>query len=264
MQITLIGSGNVAHFLGLLFLQLNHTIVEVHSKNFLHAKSLALKLHSNPIANINELSQNSDLYILAISDSALVEVVKDLNLSNKLLIHTSGTVPISVLAESSNNYGVIWPMRMIRKSTNFKDPFTAFINGSSNEVINQLNTIASQLTNKIVLADDSQRLKMHMVASLTSNFSNHLFYLAKNYCDSQNIDFKHFYSLIEESSIAIQNESPDQLQAGPAFRGDLQTVDKHLNLLIGYDEIRNVYEVLTKSILFTHSNKKAPDSTKEI
>ncbi len=262
MQITIIGSGNVAQFLGLLFLQHNHTIVEVYSKNFLHAQSLAVKLHSTPIEQISSLSKESDLYILAISDNALAEVVNDLNLSDKLLIHTSGSVPKSVLASASSNYGVIWPMRMIRKSTIISEPFTAIVDGSSLTVVNQLKEIATQLTNKVVIADDILRLKMHMVASLTANFSNHLYYLAKNYCDSQKIDFENFYSLIEASAKAIQKEPPAQLQAGPAFRGDMQTIEKHLHLLNDFDQIGNVYKELTKSILLTHANTKLIDTNK--
>jgi len=264
MQITLIGSGNVAHFLGFLLLQHNHTIVEVYSKNFQNAQSIAIKLKSKPIAQLIDLSKKSDLYILAISDNALLEVANCLNLSDKLVIHTSGTVPISILAKASNNYGVIWPMRMIRKSTIPSDPFTAIIDGSSLAVVNQLKEIATQLTNKVVLADDNHRLKMHMVASLTSNFSNHLYYLAKNYCDTQKIDFEFFYSLIQESAIGIQKELPVQLQAGPAFRGDIITIEKHLHLLNDFDQIRNVYEVLTKSILLTHANTNSTDTNKMI
>lgn len=264
MQITLIGSGNVAHFLGLLFLQHNHTIVEVYSKNFIHAQSLAIKLHSTPIEQISNLSNESDLYILAVSDIALSEVVYDLNLTDKLLIHTSGSVPKSVLASASTNYGVIWPMRMIRKSTSTSEPFTAIVDGSSFAVVNQLKQIATQLTNKVVLADDAQRLKMHMVASLTANFSNHLYYLAKNYCDTQNIDFEHFYSLIEASSIAIQKESPAQLQAGPAFRGDLQTIEKHLHLLNDFDQINTIYKAMSQSILLTHAHSNLIDTNKAI
>ena len=264
MQITLIGSGNVAHFLGSLFLQHNHTIVEVYSKNFIHAQSLAIKLHSTPIEKINSLSNESDLYILAISDIALAEVVYDLNLTNKLLIHTAGSVPKSVLASASSNYGVLWPMRMIKKSTPTSEPFTAIIDGSSFAVINQIKQIATQLTNKVVLADDAQRLKMHMVASLTANFSNHLYYLAKNYCDTQNIDFENFYSLIEASATAIQKEPPAQLQAGPAFRGDLQTIEKHLHLLKDFDQISTLYKAISKSILLTHAHSNLIDTNKTI
>ncbi len=264
MQITLIGSGNVAHFLGLLFLQHNHTIVEVYSKNLEHAQSLATKLHSTPIEQISGLSNESDLYILAISDNALVEVVANLHLSDKLLIHTSGSVPTSVLASATSNYGVIWPMKMIRKSSYISDPFTAIIDGSSFTVINQLKGIATQLTNKVVYAEDSLRLKMHMVASLTANFSNHLYYLAKNYCDTQQIDFECFYSLIEASAMAIQYELPAQLQAGPAFRGDIQTIQKHLHLLNDFDQISTIYKAMSQSISLTHANTSSADNNKSI
>ncbi len=263
MQITLIGSGNVAHFLGSLLLKNNHTIAEVYSKNLQNAQVLAKKLRSNPIAQLSDLCKNSDLYILAISDNALPELVEDLHLRDQLIIHTSGSVPKSVLANASNNYGVIWPMRMIRKSTITTDPFTAIIDGSSFEVVNQLKEIAKQFTNEVVFANDLQRVKMHMVATLTANFSNHLYYLAKNYCVSQKIDFEYFYSLIEESAIDIQKELPAQLQAGPAFRGDLQTIEKHLSLLKDFDQISDVYNVLTKSILISHSTTKSGDSTKD-
>jgi predicted short-subunit dehydrogenase-like oxidoreductase (DUF2520 family) len=248
MQVTIIGSGNVATVMGRLLMQKGYSIREIYSRNAENASVLAKQLGAKSISDLAEMDKGSDLYLIAVTDDALPVITAQLSLHDKLVIHTAGSVSKEVLQKVSSNYGVLWPMKMIRKTMTTLEPVTIVVDGSSEPVTRQLRQLAIQFSPVVTKADDATRVKMHLLAALTSNFTNHLYHLAVNYCQVENIDPAFFYPLIEETAQRIKNTHPKQLQAGPAFRGDRQTIDKHLQLLEKYPDTRKVYEAMTESI----------------
>lgn len=248
MQVTMIGSGNVATVLGRLLIQEGHHIRQVYSRHQEHADELARQLQAEAITQPEMLDAKADIYLLAVSDDALPGLVAQLSLENKLVIHTAGSVSKDILKKVSTNYGVLWPMKMIRKSMISLAPVTIVVDGSSESVIREIEQIARVFSPLITRADDTVRIKMHMLAAITSNFTNHLYHLAADYCAAENIDFSFFYPLIEETAQRIQNNHPKQLQAGPAFRGDRQTLQKHRELLSQYPQLEKIYQDMSYSI----------------
>jgi len=98
-------------------------------------------------------------------------------------------------------------------------------------------------------ADDSQRLKLHLAAVMVSNFTNFLYTLGEDYCTRQQIPFKALVPLIEEVAARTALYSPATMQTGPAVRGDMATIEKHLALLSEYPLQKQVYQQLTNSIM---------------
>ncbi len=248
MRVSIIGSGNVATVLGKMLFNNGQTIVQVYSRNPEHAKSLARISESEAVSDITLLKDNADIYLFAVSDNALESLAGQLHLPGKLLIHTAGSVSKSVLQNSSEQFGVIWPMKMIRKTLDTILPVTLVIDGNTKEVTNKIEAFAKLVSPQVTRANDAARLKMHMLASFTANFPNHLYHLAAEYCEREKIDFSSFYPIIQDTTQQIQERHPEQVQAGPAFRGDLQTIESHLSLLSEYPQIRILYETFTKSI----------------
>ncbi len=256
MQVTIIGSGNVATVMGKLLVEKGHTVNEIYSRDSIHAIQLARQLNAKIVTELNMLNDHSDIYIIAVTDDALPEVAAQLSLKNKLVIHTAGSVSKEILKTISTNYGVLWPMKMIRKSMTTLDPVTIVVDGSSEPVMHKLEQLAIEFSPTVTRADDEQRIKMHMLAAITSNFTNHLYHLAADYCASENIELAFFYPLIEETAERIKYHHPRELQAGPAFRGDRQTLEKHVELLAKYPQIRKIYEAMTESIGRSFEDKK--------
>jgi uncharacterized protein DUF2520 len=54
--------------------------------------------------------------------------------------------------------------------------------------------------------------------------------------------------LIEETALRIKTNSPHAVQTGPAMRHDNATIQKHLQLLEQYPELKKVYAFLSDSI----------------
>ena len=256
MQVTIIGSGNVATVLGRLLLQNGHQIVQVYSRNANHAAALANQLGAGVVTDLALLNTTADVYLLAVTDDALVTVAAELFLKDALVLHTAGSVSKEILKSVSSNYGVLWPMKMIRKSMITLEPVTIVVDGSSEKVIQQIERLAYGFSPVVTRAGDSLRIKMHMVAALTSNFTNHLYHLAADYCTKENIDFGFFYPLIEETVQQIQTDHPKRVQAGPALRGDKQTLEKHRLLLEQYPQIQKLYKNISESIQESFKEKE--------
>lgn len=249
MQVTIIGSGNIATVLGSVLVEKKHTIHQVWSRHYNHGVALAKELAATPVQDLAALDTNADLYLLAVTDDAIETVAAQLSLGDKLLVHTAGSVSKEVLKGASSAYGVLWPMRMVRKSMTTLEPVTIVVDGSSESVTSEIETIAAVFSPMITRADDAMRGKMHMLAAFTANFSNHLYHLAFQYCESEGIDFSLFYSIIREAAAAIQQQDPASLQAGPAFRGDRQTMERQIILLEQYPQLQHMYRFMSSSIM---------------
>lgn len=101
---------------------------------------------------------------------------------------------------------------------------------------------------KVTEGGDDTRMKLHVAAVIVSNFPNHLYALAEDYCEKEGLDFKQLVPLIEETASRIKDISPKQAQTGPAIRHDKETLQKHIELLKEHPQLKNIYLLLTESI----------------
>lgn len=251
MEVILIGSGNVARLMGKLLTGNGHRIQQVYSRNPVHAKSLADSVNATAVGDLLLVNTHADLYIIAVADDALPGVAASLRLGDKLVIHTSGSVAMDILQNTSSTYGVLWPVKMIRSATEQLSPATIVIDGNSENTILEIANIAAGLSAAVTRADSNTRMKMHMIATFTANFSNHLYHLAADYCDRENIAFADFFPLIEAAVEQLREQHPRNTQAGAAFRGDRHTIEKHRKLLNNNPRMQELYDVFTESIRLT-------------
>jgi predicted short-subunit dehydrogenase-like oxidoreductase (DUF2520 family) len=257
MIISIIGSGNTATVLGKLSKENNHVINEVVGRNKIAVQQLSEKLNANACAEILQLNKNSDLYIIAVKDDAVANVSEQLNLNNKIVVHTCGSVPMNVLANTSVHYGVLYPLQSLRKELNYS-PVIPFLIDSNNDFVRRtIFNFASSISGSVIYANDETRLHYHLAAAIVSNFSNHLFALAQDYCYANKTDFSLLLPLIEETVNRVHYYDAGMMQTGPAMRGDETIIQKHLQLLNEFPQLRNMYEVISKSIQQYYLNKKS-------
>lgn len=133
---------------------------------------------------------------------------------------------------------------------------TMVADGNTDEATHEIEKLGKLFSSNVICAGDHQRLQMHMLASLTANFSNHLYRLAAEICEKEQLPFSLFYDIIMQSANSITTAHPRNTQAGPAFRGDDSTIKKHLLLLKDYPETKHIYEVMTESIQKYYPIKK--------
>ena len=249
MQIVIIGSGNVASVLGRLCKQRGHEIVQVVSRNAGHAKLLADELNC-AYADYNEnLNDSAGLYILAVADTALQELNKSIHLGNKLILHTAGSVTKDVLKDISHNYGVLYPLQSLRKEMEYKTEIPFLIDGNAADTVTLVEDFAKTLSSNVTKTTDDERLKLHVAAVVVSNFTNHLYALAEDFCKKEEVDFALLIPLIKETAERVANFSPATVQTGPAVRNDIFTIDKHLRVLSNHPQLKYMYIKLTDSIM---------------
>ena len=249
MKIVLIGSGNVATVLGRLISRHQHSVSQVISREVEHAQTLAQELNASAVDFNGQLDTSADLYIIAISDSALENFFVNGDVKNKCVVHTAGSVSKDILSGYSNYYGVLYPLQSLRKEMNNIPSIPFLVDGNSDETTNYIEAFARSISNDVSRTNDEERLKLHAAAVIVSNFTNHLYAIAEDYCVKENIDFDLLKPLISETALRINQVSPSKVQTGPAIRKDIHTLDKHLRLFTAHPKLRTMYLRLTDSIM---------------
>lgn len=247
MDIVIIGSGNMAAVMGRKALDAGHGILQVAGRNGLEVAALA-KMLKAPAADLNHIDMQAMLYILCISDKALPTVHQWFQHPKAIVVHTAGSVSMDVLAPVSKNYGVLWPLQSIRKEADPIPPFPLIIDANTPECMTVLQDFGSTISSDLQQMNDETRSKMHLAAVAAGNFSNHLFALVKDYCDAEQLNMNLLLPLLRETVDRISHAHPRDMQTGPAIRGDQATMNKHLEMLGKYPEMRQLYQLFSNLI----------------
>ncbi|MBI3139139.1 MAG: DUF2520 domain-containing protein [Sphingobacteriales bacterium] len=249
MDIVIIGSGNVAAVLGRKFRAAGHKIVQVLSRNAKAASELAYEWDTESTNYKSTINKQADVYIIAVSDDAIPEVAEDLKLPGKVVAHTAAAVSKEALKNITAHYGVFYPLQSLRAGMTSLPDIPIYVDGSDEEAKTKLSALARSISpEQVAVAGPEDRMKLHVAAVLVSNFTNHLYKLAADYCQQEGLDFRQLLPLIEETALRLKEISPKEAQTGPAIRHDRETIQKHLELLNAYPQLKEVYLLLTHSI----------------
>jgi predicted short-subunit dehydrogenase-like oxidoreductase (DUF2520 family) len=249
MHITMIGTGNVATVLGRTITDAGHTVVQVYGRNAIQADQLAKILKGEAVYDLQQMNTTSDLYIIAVADAAIPAIAASLQLAGKLVVHTAGSVSKEVLSACSDRYGILYPLQSLRKEMQQAPVIPLLVDAAKPEDLSLLQDFALTLSPQVQVAGDEQRLKLHVAAVIVSNFTNHLYALAEQYCVAEKADFSLLLPLIKEVAVRLQYMSPAQAQTGPAIRQDTPTIQKHLELLEQHGALKDIYQIMTDSIM---------------
>jgi predicted short-subunit dehydrogenase-like oxidoreductase (DUF2520 family) len=248
MNIVIIGSGNVATVLGRKIKAAGHPVLQVVSRTIDNAKTLADELGCN-FADFTGISKLASLYIVAVADSALHNFHTKVSLGNKLVVHTSGAVSKDVLQHVSSSYGVLYPLQSLRMEMPVLPQIPLCIDANENTALLQIREFAESISDTVAHCTDEERLKLHVGAVVVSNFTNHLYAQAQDFCEKEGVEFKKLLPLIEETAVRMRSVPPKDLQTGPAVRNDVFTLDRHLKALANHPKLKYLYIKLTDSIM---------------
>lgn len=250
-----IGAGNLAVQLSTAFQKKGFTIAQVYSRTEESARFLAGVLSANYTASVYEIDNTADIYIVAVKDSALDGVLSQINFNNKLLVHCSGSLPLSVLEKYSENTGVFYPLQTFSKSrkVDFSEiPVFVEANSQKNEKI--LLDLARQISGSVSVTDSEKRKTLHIAAVFACNFVNHFYTIAADVLKSNEIPFGVLKPLILETAKKVQEMEPETAQTGPAVRFDENIINEHFKELKTFPEYQQLYMSISKSI-FDRYNK---------
>ena len=248
MEVVIIGTGNAATVLGKLCVAKGHKVVQVYGRNILKAEELAATLKAKPVADLATVTKNADVYIIAVSDKAVAEIISQLDVNDHLVLHTTASLSKHVLKEASRNYGVLYPLQTLRKQMSIDTPIPLLVDGITPEVLRQVEEFAKTLSGIVGQANDQQRVKLHVAAVFSCNFTNYMYLQSAAFCEKEGLDFGLLQPLIEETATRLRQFHPSEVFTGPIVRGDTETVNKHLSLLEAYPDLHRLYSEMADKI----------------
>jgi predicted short-subunit dehydrogenase-like oxidoreductase (DUF2520 family) len=252
MPVTLIGAGNVAWHLGHAFVSSGITVHHVWSRNPLHAQQLAKELGCTGLFNLDEVCDIDGLVILTVPDHAIIDLIgvfAKKQWSNSLFVHTSGGTTLDVFPKTGMKSGVFYPLQTLTYGHNVDfSKVPILISAFEEEVIQVLMTFAQKISTVVYRIKDEERAYVHLAAVIVNNFVNHLGGLSQLILRERGLDKTMLDTLILETMHKVLNFDPKEVQTGPARRGDMETIHRHLKLLSNHPGIATLYRQLSLSI----------------
>jgi predicted short-subunit dehydrogenase-like oxidoreductase (DUF2520 family) len=256
-NIVLIGAGNLATNLAVALHDKGYRILQVFSRTEESAKMLAQKVNAQFTHRLEDVITDADLYVVALKDDVIPEVLDQLQLENSFVVHTAGSVPMELLSEYTNQFGVFYPLQTFSKKRLVD--FSAIpicLEANSRENLDKLEAVARELSGEIHFLNSEQRLYLHVSAVFACNFTNFMFASAESVLNKNDIPFRILLPLIRETFDKAAKSSPSEVQTGPAVRKDKKTIDKHLKLLSDSDLLQNLYRFVSDAIITYYRNKQ--------
>ncbi len=257
MTFTIIGTGNIAWFIGNRLVAARHHCNGVFGRNEVQVKKLAEALLCNKHGNIAAAKDTeADVCFIAVSDDAIAEVVSKLSYKKTVLVHTAGAVNIDVLENASADAAVLWPVYSIAASSipqhrNIPIAWEA----STPKAEKYALSLAHAITDILFEARYEQRRWLHLSAVISNNFVNHMMAISERICQENDIPYSALQPVIDQTFARFKQASPYAVQTGPAIRGDQKTIQEQVALLQQHPEWQTVYKAITDSIIQTHASK---------
>lgn len=241
MKIVIIGTGNVAYHLAKALRNFETKVI-------------------NP-RTLENLKNDSDVILIAVADSAIKSVAEAVSTRLQgyagVAAHTAGSVGISVLKPFFRHYGVFYPLQTFSKELEIANyhEIPVFIEASDGESEQILAEVAMSFSDKCQKLDSAKRERMHLASVFASNFVNAIYCMAAELLEKEKLPFDTIRPLIEMTARKAMSKTPIECQTGPAKRGDVKVMEKHLKDLEEDKELQEIYSLLSRYIQVKNTEK---------
>lgn len=254
-KIVIIGAGNVATHLSKA-LDVQNDVIAVFSRSLENAETLAKCLKcAKATKDLSSLPDNADFYLISIKDDLIGEVARAVKTDSWIWAHTSGTVPADVFKGIKTNYGVFYPLQTFNKSKSVDvSKVPMFIEGSDANVTEYLVKLAESISSRVSEADSQARKRFHLAAVFACNFVNRLWGIADEILRDGGFDLSILDPLMHVSLENALRYRPENVQTGPAKRGDMHVIESQVNS-IEDERIKEIYKLITLNIIDKYKDK---------
>lgn len=252
VRISCIGSGGVASSLLPALYGAGYKIAQVCSRKLENAQLLAKVVGASFTDDLSQLDNNVDFVIIATPDKEIEGIVKSANFGDAIVIHMAGSMPMDVFTDAGvKGYGVLYPMQTFNRNRSVK--FTQvpiYVEASDEEVLKKLTFMAKKLSSNVHELNTEKRILLHIAAVFASNFTNRMLAISFNLVKELELSPEVLKPLIREVFEKVVNtDDPTLVQTGPASRGDMDTVQKHIEALDNKKLTQRIYKVVSESII---------------
>ncbi|CAH2214572.1 Rossmann-like and DUF2520 domain-containing protein [Tepidibacter aestuarii] len=276
MKICFIGAGKVGTAFGLYLSRKGFDVIGYYSKNFESAKKASYLTKSTPYESLSDMIKISDIIFITTNDDSIESAVNKLSQENilkegQIIVHMSGSHSSSIL-NSIEKFGCyIYSMHPLQSFANVEKSVeklenTVFTIEGSIEKIDVLESILEKTENKYFKIDSNSKNIYHAGACVISNYLVTLMDFGLSFFDSIGIDekdaFEAVYPLIEGTIENIKNLGCKNALTGPLARGDINTIENHLNSIkVNIPQKLSFYE--TMALMTLDLSSKVPSRNKE-
>ena len=251
MSAVIVGSGNVAEaFARTLAANDRVLLKQIFARNEERGSHIAALADTAWTRSEEELAE-ADIYIISVSDRAVEEVAHKLPFAKgSIVVHTAGSVPMSVLPNEGVSRGILYAFQSFtagRQLSLSKVPI--FIEAEDEATKQRLAEFAHLISECVAEADSERRRSIHLAGVFVNNFTNQLYALGGDIMRDAGLSYDMLKPLIEETAAkAIATNDVREVQTGPAVRGDKAVCNKHLEMLVGDEQMQKIYRDITESI----------------
>lgn len=254
-SVDIIGAGNVATRMALGLAAAGVKIGHVASRTPAHAAALAERVGATPSPlHLAGTDAGCAMVIVAVSDDSIAPLLQSLPPARPgvVWVHTSGSVGIEAFAaDRFPEHGVFYPLQTMSRTVEVDwSRVPLFTEGSSEQVEQRIAAMARRLTPHVSHLDSARRRTLHAAAVIGSNMALYLWSVASDVLATAGLDFDVMRPLLEVTLERTRTLTPAQAMTGPARRGDLNTLRRHMAALP--PDAARVYATLSESILHTY------------
>lgn len=248
MNVVFIGAGNVASHLSAAMRREGLNISQVYSRTESSARVLAESCVCGWTTVVEEIRTDADVYVFALKDAVLRDVITRMSANNGFWIHTAGSIPMEIFRGYARSYGVLYPLQTFSKTRplDFRK-IPCFIEADSPESEQRLRELAGSLSCKVQILSSEKRAYLHLAAVFACNFTNHMYVLANRILEREGLDWSVIQPLVDETAAKVHSLSPYEAQTGPAVRYDRNVIEKQSQMLTE-PFVRELYELISKNI----------------
>ena len=209
---------------------------------------------------IDKYENNCDFLIISVSDDFIEKVISDFCNSNDVgklkIFHTSGALDSQIL-QIANNYNCkIGSFHPVISIQNIEDgikniPNTIFT--CEGEIAEDLKLIAQKIAKDGIILSPVQKQSIHLSAVFMNNYLSGMIEKIKLMNKEIGISEKENQLILQEitkQTISRSWLNPiDETLTGPIKRGDINTIEKHLEMLKDDELFQQLYKKFGNIIL---------------
>ncbi len=249
-SVVIIGSGNVAEAFAREFSAHGFALRQIFARNTGRGSKIARLAGCEWCDNPDRIAV-ADLYLVAVSDSAITPLLSSLPLPEMAVVaHTAGSQPLEAIPEHFARRAVIYPLQTFTagRKVDFHE-IPLFVEAANEELLAEVKAFAGQLSNRVIEADSQMRSQAHLAGVVVCNFVNHLYAMGSELMQEAGLSFSTLIPLIAETARkAVESGNPSTVQTGPAKRNDQVTIERHIAMLAEKPELQEIYEKLSQNI----------------
>lgn len=196
----------------------------------------------------------AELIIICTPDDEIQRVVSFLesysSTTPKSVVHTSGTVPVEILNTLRNEavtVGAFHPNQAVSTKTQHFEGTVFDVCGDA-VAKQRLTFLATQLGANSIHVTEVQKRKLHLAATISSNYLVTLMHIAQEIAGDEAISSSTIQQtllpLMKSTLQNLEELPPEKALTGPISRRDTETIRTHLNQLTDQKELLMLYKKL--------------------